>query len=115
MRTLSLRTHIRYITFCTVFLLLAVGYGAAFHSVSDTCDILRRSDNLRALASLSEYAEAKRRKKGIPLLVGNIGHETFGKDENTLILFDETGHLELPHGSKQILARQLIDQIAKRL
>ena len=64
---------------------------------------------------LSEYAEAKRRKKGIPLLVGNIGHETFGKDENTLILFDETGHLELPHGSKQILARQLIDQIAKRL
>lgn len=60
MRTLSLRTHIRYITFCTVFLLLAVGYGAAFHSVSDTCDILRRSDNLRALASLSEYAEAVR-------------------------------------------------------
>ena len=64
---------------------------------------------------LTEYAEAKRRKKGIPLLVGNIGHETFGKDENTLILFDETGHLELPRGSKQILARQLIEQIAKRL
>ena len=64
---------------------------------------------------LSEYAEAKRRKKGIPLLVGNIGHETFGKDENTLILFDESGSLELPHGNKQTLARQLIEQIAKRL
>ncbi len=64
---------------------------------------------------LKQHAEEKRKKKGIPLLVGNIGHETFGKDDNTLILFDETGTLELPHGSKQLLARQLIGQIAKRL
>lgn len=64
---------------------------------------------------LQQHAEAKRRKKGIPLLVGNIGHETFGKDDNTLILFDENGSLELPHGGKQILARQLIEHIAKRL
>lgn len=64
---------------------------------------------------LRQHAEEKRRKKGIPLLVGNIGHETFGKDDNTLILFDDTGTLELPHGSKQLLARQLIEQIAKRL
>lgn len=64
---------------------------------------------------LKQHAEEKRQKKGIPLLVGNIGHETFGKDDNTLVLFDETGVLELPHGSKQSLARQLIEQIAKRL
>lgn len=64
---------------------------------------------------LRQHAEEKRKKKGIPLLVGNIGHETFGKDDNTLILFDDTGTLELPHGSKQLLARQLIEQIAKRL
>ncbi len=64
---------------------------------------------------LRQHAEEKRKKKGIPLLVGNIGHETFGKDDNTLILFDDTGTLELPHGSKQLLARQLIGQIAKRL
>lgn len=64
---------------------------------------------------LRQHAEEKRQKKGIPLLVGNIGHETFGKDDNTLVLFDETGTLELPHGSKQLLARQLIEQIAKRL
>ena len=62
-----------------------------------------------------QHAEEKRLKKGIPLLVGNIGHETFGKDDNTLTLFDETGLMELPHGSKQMLARQLIEQIAKRL
>lgn len=64
---------------------------------------------------LRQHAEEKRLKKGIPLLVGNIGHETFGKDDNTLVLFDETGTLELPHGSKQLLARQLIGQIAKRI
>lgn len=67
------------------------------------------SENLR------EYAEAKRRKKGIPLLVGNIGHETFGRDENTLVLFDDHGALELPYDTKQNLARKLIDQLASRL
>ena len=67
------------------------------------------SENLR------EYAEAKRRKKGIPLLVGNIGHETFGKDDNTLILFDDAGTLELPHDTKRNLARKLIEQLASRL
>ncbi|MBS7327427.1 MAG: bifunctional phosphopantothenoylcysteine decarboxylase/phosphopantothenate--cysteine ligase CoaBC [Oxalobacter sp.] len=67
------------------------------------------SENLR------EYAEAKRRKKGIPLLVGNIGHETFGKDDNTLILFDDAGALELPHDTKRNLARKLIEQLASRL
>jgi phosphopantothenoylcysteine decarboxylase/phosphopantothenate--cysteine ligase len=65
--------------------------------------------------NLIEHAEAKRRKKGIPLLVGNIGHETFGKDENTLVLFDEHGHNELPRAGKQDLARQLVAEIARRI
>lgn len=65
--------------------------------------------------NLREYAEAKRRKKGVPLLVGNIGHETFGRDDNTLILFDDNGAVELPHDTKQNLARKLVDQLAERL
>lgn len=65
--------------------------------------------------NLFEYAEAKRRKKNIPLLVGNIGHQTFGQDSNELVLFDEQGHTPLPAGDKQVLARQLIGEIAKRL
>ena len=64
---------------------------------------------------LREYAEAKRRKKGIPLLVGNIGHETFGKDHNTLVLFDEKGVLELPYDTKQNLAYRLMTELASRL
>lgn len=64
---------------------------------------------------LVEYGEAKRKKKNIPLLVGNIGHQTFGQDHNELILFDEQGHTIMPRGDKQDLARQLISEIAQRL
>lgn len=65
--------------------------------------------------NLLAYGEAKRRKKNIPLLVGNIGHQTFGQDENELILFDDNGHTPLPFADKQTLARQLIGEIAQRL
>jgi phosphopantothenoylcysteine decarboxylase/phosphopantothenate--cysteine ligase len=65
--------------------------------------------------NLLEYGAAKREKKGIPLLVGNIGHHTFGQDENSVILFDETGHTVLPRAGKLTLARQLVSEIAKRL
>jgi phosphopantothenoylcysteine decarboxylase/phosphopantothenate--cysteine ligase len=64
---------------------------------------------------LLTYARAKRIKKGIPLLVGNIGPATFGKDDNALLLVDENGEKELPHNSKLALARQLVREIAGRL
>jgi phosphopantothenoylcysteine decarboxylase/phosphopantothenate--cysteine ligase len=65
--------------------------------------------------NLLQYGEAKRIRKNVPLLVGNIGHDTFGKDDNQLILFDTNGHTSLPHAGKQQLARQLIAAIAARL
>ncbi|MNR83554.1 Coenzyme A biosynthesis bifunctional protein CoaBC [compost metagenome] len=65
--------------------------------------------------NLLEYGEAKRKKKNIPLLVGNIGHQTFGQDQNELVLFDEQGHTALPLADKQKLARQLVQEIARRL
>jgi phosphopantothenoylcysteine decarboxylase/phosphopantothenate--cysteine ligase len=65
--------------------------------------------------NLLDYGAVKREKKGIPLLVGNIGHHTFGQDENSIVLFDETGHTVLPTAPKLVLARQLVSEIAKRL
>jgi phosphopantothenoylcysteine decarboxylase/phosphopantothenate--cysteine ligase len=65
--------------------------------------------------NLVEYGALKREKKGIPLLVGNIGHHTFGQDDNTIILFDEHGHTILPRADKLTLARQLICEISKRI
>jgi len=60
-------------------------------------------------------AQAKRARKGVPLLVGNIGPATFGQDDNALLLVDEAGYQELPHNSKLVLARQLIANIARRI
>ncbi|AIY40393.1 Phosphopantothenoylcysteine decarboxylase [Collimonas arenae] len=65
--------------------------------------------------NLLQYGEAKRIRKNVPLLVGNIGHDTFGKDDNQLVLFDANGHTDLARASKQELARQLIAAIAARL
>ena len=64
---------------------------------------------------LLRNGEAKRKRKGVPLLVGNIGHHTFGKDQNELMLFDDNGHTHLPLADKQKLARQLIAEISRRM
>jgi phosphopantothenoylcysteine decarboxylase/phosphopantothenate--cysteine ligase len=64
--------------------------------------------------NLLQHGKAKRERKGVPLLVGNIGPQTFGEDENELVLFDDKGHVKLPPGNKQKLARQLICEIAQR-
>ena len=60
-------------------------------------------------------ASAKRARKGVPLLVGNIGPATFGQDDNALLLVDAEGSKELPRASKAELARQLVAEIAGRL
>jgi phosphopantothenoylcysteine decarboxylase/phosphopantothenate--cysteine ligase len=64
---------------------------------------------------LLKHGEEKRRKKNVPLLVGNIGHTTFGRDDNELVLFDDAGNTKLPRADKQTLARQLIAEIARRI
>jgi phosphopantothenoylcysteine decarboxylase/phosphopantothenate--cysteine ligase len=60
-------------------------------------------------------SQAKRLRKGVPLLVGNIGPETFGQDDNALLLVDESGTRELSRDSKLSLARKLIADIAMRI
>lgn len=68
---------------------------------------------------LAEHAEAKRRRKGIPLIVANLGPATFGRDDNALLLIDEQGQRELPEAGgradKLSLARELIAELSKRL
>ncbi|WP_295987151.1 bifunctional phosphopantothenoylcysteine decarboxylase/phosphopantothenate--cysteine ligase CoaBC, partial [uncultured Variovorax sp.] len=65
--------------------------------------------------NLAEHARAKRERKGIPLLVGNIGPLTFGQDDNALLLVDANGVRELPRAPKLTLARELMTEIAARL
>jgi phosphopantothenoylcysteine decarboxylase/phosphopantothenate--cysteine ligase len=63
---------------------------------------------------LLKHASAKRLRKGVPLLVGNIGPATFGQDHNALLLIDDHGAQELPHASKEDLAKDLVREIALR-
>ena len=64
---------------------------------------------------LLAHATAKRVRKGVPLLVGNIGPSTFGQDDNALLLVDAQGAKELPRDTKTKLAHDLIQDIARRL
>ena len=65
--------------------------------------------------NLLAHAQAKRARKGVPLLVGNIGPATFGQDDNALLLVDAEGYRELPRAPKSELGRQLVAEIARRL
>ena len=64
---------------------------------------------------LLAHAQAKRQRKGVPLLVGNIGPDTFGRDDNALLLVDEQGSQELARASKVELATELVAIVAQRL
>ncbi len=61
------------------------------------------------------HARAKLARKGIPLIVANLGPATFGQDDNVLTLVDAEGDRELPRAAKLTLARQLVAEIASRL
>ena len=64
---------------------------------------------------LELHAEAKRLRKGVPLLVANIGPAAFGADDNALLLVDQNGMHEMPRAPKLELARGLIADIARRI
>ncbi|MFN3750969.1 MAG: bifunctional phosphopantothenoylcysteine decarboxylase/phosphopantothenate--cysteine ligase CoaBC [Thiobacillus sp.] len=64
---------------------------------------------------LAEHADAKRRKKHLPLLVGNLAQDTLGRADAELVLFDDHGQHPLPCADKLIQARRLIDHLVQRL
>ena len=60
---------------------------------------------------LAEYAEAKRLRKKLPLLVGNLAQDTLGQDAAELVLFDAQGQHPLPRADKLTQARALIGHL----
>ncbi len=98
-----------------------------------TLELLRNPDILARVAALSpapftvgfaaetERLEAHARKKlvdkGVDLIVANdVSHEGSGfeSEENSLLLIDASGSLELPRQPKGRLARALIEQVAAK-
>lgn len=64
---------------------------------------------------LLAHAQAKLVRKKVPLIVGNIGSDTFGADDNALLLVDAQGAVEWPRAPKTDLARRLVVDIAQRI
>ncbi|WP_397475261.1 bifunctional phosphopantothenoylcysteine decarboxylase/phosphopantothenate--cysteine ligase CoaBC [Pusillimonas sp.] len=64
--------------------------------------------------NLRDNAQAKRQRKNVPLLVGNLAQESMGGDTTAFVLFDDQGVEELPRLSKTEAARRLVQAIAKR-
>lgn len=64
---------------------------------------------------LADYAEAKRIRKKLPLLVGNLAQDTLGQDTAELVLFDDQGQHPLPRANKLTQARHLIRHLATLL
>ena len=62
--------------------------------------------------NLESNAEAKRRKKGVPLIVANLAQDAIGSDECALTLLDDSGRYDLPKAPKAEQARHLIKHIA---
>jgi phosphopantothenoylcysteine decarboxylase/phosphopantothenate--cysteine ligase len=62
---------------------------------------------------LEENAQAKRRRKNLPLLAANLVQSAIGADDNELILFDDEGSHRLGRSSKLEQARLLMRHVAK--
>ena len=64
---------------------------------------------------LGKHSKEKRIRKGIPMIVGNIGPTTFGLDTNEILVVDDKGSKNLGRASKLELARKLIAIVGARL
>lgn len=61
--------------------------------------------------NLAEQAVLKRAAKGVPLLVANLGPQTFGKDENALLFVQDGALTETAWASKEALSAELVTRI----
>ncbi|HYC37746.1 MAG TPA: bifunctional phosphopantothenoylcysteine decarboxylase/phosphopantothenate--cysteine ligase CoaBC [Usitatibacter sp.] len=58
--------------------------------------------------NLADYAQAKRARKKIPMIVANLVQHAIGKDENEVTIYDDAGAHPLPRASKSRIAHQIV-------
>jgi phosphopantothenoylcysteine decarboxylase/phosphopantothenate--cysteine ligase len=63
--------------------------------------------------NIEEYAELKRKRKHLPLIVANDARAAIGSDEAELVLLDDDGRHVLEKADKHTQARRLIEHIAR--
>jgi phosphopantothenoylcysteine decarboxylase/phosphopantothenate--cysteine ligase len=64
---------------------------------------------------VEQLAQAKRKRKAVPMLVANRVQDAFGRDDNELLVLDDQGVVKFERASKLALARRLIAEIARRI
>ncbi|MBU3585709.1 bifunctional phosphopantothenoylcysteine decarboxylase/phosphopantothenate--cysteine ligase CoaBC [Polynucleobacter sp. AM-26B4] len=64
---------------------------------------------------LEKHAQEKRIKKNIPMLLGNLGPDTFGLDDNQLLIVEETGMTKTNKLDKTALSREIIQLISTKI
>ena len=64
---------------------------------------------------LDAYAEGKRQKKGLPMLVGNLVQDGMGADDNVVVLYDDAGRHPLPRAPKAEVAGGIVAHLATLL
>lgn len=64
---------------------------------------------------LHANAESKLARKKVQMIVGNHAADAFGRDDNTLTLYDAAGRTTLARADKLVLARRLVAAVADRL
>lgn len=63
--------------------------------------------------NLDAYADEKRRRKKIGLMVANLAQEAIGSDDNEVSLLDDTGTHRFPRAPKDVVAREIIEHVAR--
>jgi phosphopantothenoylcysteine decarboxylase/phosphopantothenate--cysteine ligase len=58
--------------------------------------------------NLADYAQAKRTRKGIPMIVANLLQNTLGRDDNEVTIYDDAGAHTLARAPKSQIARAIV-------
>jgi phosphopantothenoylcysteine decarboxylase/phosphopantothenate--cysteine ligase len=64
---------------------------------------------------LEKHAQEKRIKKNIPMLLGNLGPDTFGLDDNQLLIVEEKGSSKTNKLNKIALSREIIQLVSTKI
>ena len=58
--------------------------------------------------NLADYAQAKRTRKNIPMIVANLVQHTIGREENEVTIYDDHGAHALARAPKSRIAQQIV-------
>jgi len=79
-----------------------LGYVAAIPEAPFCVGFAAESENL------ADYAQAKRAKKKIPMIVANLVQHAIGREENEVTIYDDAGAHPLPRAPKSKIAYEIV-------